>query len=203
MKCILFCLSTLLFSAYCSAQGNYLLLIDGDSVLLDLEKPERYQSEDGTTLKLELKQPDVLTYVDDMVSFNYSKDYSVSNTEIEVGIEQCMIVKSTGNGFMLQKYSTMDPSMLAQLMVNELTKESVSYGYEKVEKDVNRKLVSGEEISGIEATLTYKGTTEIYTVYTWGGKDEGIIVVTMLLSEDYKEQDLPLINLFLNSLKLL
>ncbi|MCB9204119.1 MAG: hypothetical protein H6603_03990 [Flavobacteriales bacterium] len=185
-----------------SAQGNFMLLVNGDSVYLDLNNPTQYVTKKGEKLNIELTQPAVLTYSDDMVSFNHSKQFSVSNTVIEQGIEQCMIINSTGNGFMLQKYSTINPSMLVPLMVNELTKESVSYGYKKEERDVKLKLVSGQEIKGTEAKLTYKGETEIYTVYAWGGKDEGVLVVTMLLSEDYWDDDLPFIDLFLKTLRI-
>lgn len=184
------------------AQGNYLLVINGDSLYLDLDKPTEYKTTNGKKLDIELLQPMILTYSDDMVSFNHSKQFSVSNTLIEEGIEQCMIINSTGNGFMLQKYSTLNPSMLVPLMINELTKESVSYGYKKTERAVRRTLVSGQEITGTEATLIYKGMEEVYTVYSWGGKDEGLLVVTMLLAEDYADVDRPLIELFLKTLRI-
>ncbi len=193
----------LLLASYTSVsgQGNYLLMIDGDSIYLDLDKPTEYKASNGEKLDIELRQPMILTYSDNMVSFNHSKQFSVSNMVIEAGIEQCMIINSTGNGFMLQKYSTMDPSTLVPLMISELTKESVSYGYTKTERAVKRTLVSGQEIKGTEAKLTYKGMEEIYTVYSWGGKDEGILVVTMVLAEDYAEVDRPLIELFLKTLR--
>ena len=199
---LLFILSITAGALGVHGQGNYLLLINGDSLYLDLNNPIEFVTSDGNRLNLELLQPMILTYSDEMVSFNHSKQFSVSNTVVENGIEQCMIINSTGNGFMVQKYSTMDPSMLIPLMVNELTKESVSYGYIKTERDVRRKLMSGEEIKGIEATLSYRGVNEVYTVYAWGGKDEGILVVTMLLSEDYAEVDGPLIELFLKTLRI-
>ena len=136
-----------------------------------------------------------------MISFNHSKSFNVSNTKIEEGIEQCMLVSSIGNGFMVQKYKTIDPSSLTQLMLNEITKESINYGYTKSEKEFKRKLKSGQTIQGIEATLTYKGEKEVYTVATFGGKDEGIIVLTMLLTEEFPK-DSEMIRLFLDTLSI-
>lgn len=112
-----------------------------------------------------------------------------------------MIIKSTGNGFMVQKYKTINPSSLTQLMLNEITKESVSYGYSKTEKQFKKKLKSGQTIEGIQATLTYKGGKEVYTVATYGAKDEGIIVITMMLNEEYKDGK-EIIELFLETLEI-
>jgi hypothetical protein len=112
-------------------------------------------------------------------------------------------MKSSGNGFIVQKYHRINPSSLTQLMLNEITKESISYGYVKSEKNFQKKLLSGQVIDGIEATLTYKAEKEKYIVATYGGKDEGIIVIVMLLNEDFKTEDSKMIDLFLNTLKIL
>lgn len=48
--------------------------------------------------------------------------------------------------------------------------------------------------------MTYKGENEYYTVATYGGKDEGIIVVTMLVSEGFKGREI--IELFLETLSI-
>lgn len=181
--------------------GNYIVIINNDSIHVDLNNDLSYKTTSGEELTISVIQPDILTYSDDMISFSYDKSLSVSNTEIGEGIEQCMIVKSTGNGFMVQKYRMMNPNSLAQLMLNELIKESISYGYTKTEKKFKKKLKSGELIEGIQATLTYKGDEEIYTVATYGGKDEGIMILTMLLNKDFLE-DQEIIDLFLETLSI-
>ena len=202
MKTILL-ISAVLLSPVILAQnqGNYVLIINGDSIKTDLNTNISYKTPSGEDLKLRIIQPNFLTYSDDMISFMYDKSLSVSNSKIDDGIEQCMIIKSTGNGFMVQKYKTIDPSSLTQLMLNELTKESISYGYTKSEVEFERNLKSGQSIQGIQATLTYKGEKEVYTVATYGAKDEGIIVVTMMLGEDYPE-DREIIDLFLETLSI-
>lgn len=185
--------------AFTQTTGNYILIINNDTIFVDLDKNQNYTTNSGDQLSLKLTQPEILTYSDDMITFNHKKSLTVSNSKLESEIEQCMIVKSTGNGFMVQKYTSFNPSSLTELMLNELTKESVSYGYSKKEKKFKKKIKSGQTIEGIQATLTYKGSTEVYTVASYGEKDEGIIVVTMFLNDDFKE-DKEIIDLFLNSL---
>lgn len=194
----------LFFSFNLSAQnkGNYVIIINNDSIFIDLDNEKNYKTSSGDDLSIKITQPDELTYSNDMISFKYDKSLSVSNTKIEDGIEQCMIMKSTGNGFMVQTYRTMDPSSLTELMLHEITKESVSYGYSKKEKKFKKKLISGETIEGIEATLTYNGQKEIYTVASYGQKDAGIIVVTILLNDDFKEDE-KILDLFLETLELI
>lgn len=180
--------------------GNYIVIINSDSVQINLDTAYQYKTSSGEDLVIKVVQPNVLTYTDSMISFQYDKSLSVSDTEIGEGIEQCMVISASGNGFLVQKYKTIDPSSLTQLMLNEITKQNVSYGYVKTEKKFKKKLLSGQTIEGIEATLTYKGEKEVYTVATYGGRDEGIIVVTMLLIEDTKAKQI--IDLFLNTLKI-
>lgn len=199
----IFTLGALLISliSYSQETGNYIIIINEDSIQVDLNENIQYKKTSGEELTIKVIQPQILTYSDDMISFNHDKSLSVSDSKIEEGVEQCMIVKSTGNGFLVQKHKTIDPSSLTQLMMNEIIKESINYGYTKTEKPFKKKLKSGQTIEGVQATLTYKGENEVYTVATYGAKDEGIIVVTMLLSEDYKD-DKKIIDLFLETLEI-
>jgi hypothetical protein len=187
--------------SFAQTQGNYIIIINNDSIRVDLNNEVDYTNKSGEELTIKVIQPEIQTYSDDMISFSHNKSLNVSNSKIEEGLEQCMIMKSTGNGFMVQKYKTINPSSLTQLMLNEITKESISYGYSKTEKKFSKKIKSGQTIEGIQATLTYKGEKEVYTVATYGGKDEGIIVVTMLLNDDFKE-DKEIIELFLHTLSI-
>ena len=193
-----------LFLCGASAQnkaGNYIIIINGDSLFVDLNSTTTYRTSSGEELDLQLVQPNYLTYSDDMVSFQYEKSYSVAKSSLDAGIDQLMVMKASGNGFMIQEYSTFDPSPLLRLMLNELVKESVSYGYDKVEEDFEHTLASGQIIKGVKAILTYRGERETYTVATYGQRDSGLVFVTMLLNEDFKEEDQPLIDLFLETLE--
>ncbi|NOT38124.1 MAG: hypothetical protein HOP11_12190 [Saprospiraceae bacterium] len=153
LTAILMFVNSLIFA---QNQGNFILVINNDSIQVNLNMEFNYKTSSGEELKMSIIQPDVLTYSDDLISFSYEKSLSVSNTKIEKGIEQCVILKSTGTGFLIQKNKTMNPSSLTELMLKEITKESMNYGYSKSEKEFKKKLKSGQVIEGIQATLTYK-----------------------------------------------
>ncbi len=194
-------LTVISFAGISQEEGNYILVINNDSILINLDGSVDYKTPKGEALSIQLTQSDIQTYSDEMISFRHDKSLNVSNTMIEEGIEQCMILRSTGNGFMVQKYATFDPTGFVDIMVNELTKESVNYGYTKSEKPFKIKLRSGQTLEGVQATLKYKGEKEIYTVATYGEKDEGVLVVTMLLNDDFQE-DKKIIDLFLETLEI-
>ncbi len=194
-------LTVISFAGISQEEGNYILVINNDSILINLDGTVDYKTPKGEALSIQLTQSDIQTYSDEMISFRHDKSLNVSNTMIEEGIEQCMILRSTGNGFMVQKYTTFDPTGFVDIMVNELTKESVNYGYTKSEKPFKIKLRSGQTLEGVQATLKYKGEKEIYTVATYGEKDEGVLVVTMLLNDDFQE-DKKIIDLFLETLEI-
>lgn len=203
MKTLFIIISLICFQQTIFAQdkGNYFLIIDQDSVWIDINKPISHTTKKGEVINIELAIPDILTFSDNMFSFSYPKGYSVSNTDLEVGVEQFVLMNSTGNGFLIQKYSSFDPSSLTSLMLNEITKESVSYGYKKTEKNFKHQLKSGETIEGKQATLTYRGEKEVYTVASYGGKDEGLLIVTILVSEGYPDDE-KMIKTLLNTLEI-
>ena len=196
-------LGILLISSLIFAQNgaNYIVIINKDSIYIDLNEDFQYKTTSGDELTIRVTQPDILTYSDDMISFSYDKSLSVSNSNIDSGIDQCAAFNAIGSGFIVQKYKTMDPSSFTEEMLEEMIKESINYGYEKTEKVFEKRLSSGQSIKGIQATLTYEGEKEIYTVATYGGKDEGIIVITMLLYDG--SEDKQMIDLFLDTLKIL
>jgi hypothetical protein len=198
MKKSILTLGVLLVSivSFSQTQGNYIIIINNDSIQVDLNNQFDYTDKSGKKHTIKVIQPEILTYSDDMISFSHSKSLSVSNSIIEEGIEQCMLMQSTGSGVVVQKYKTINPSSLTQLMMNEITKESISYGYSKTEKKFSKKIKSGQTIEGVQATLTYKGDKTVYTVATYGGKDQGIIVMTILLND---EKDKEIIELFLET----
>lgn len=189
-------------NSYSQDSSNFMIVIGNDTIPINLNESKSAKILNNKAVKIKLIQPDVLTYSDEMISFNYNNNLSVSNSDLGDGIEQCALLNANGSGYMVQKYSNFNPSLLTELMLNELTKESVNYGYSIEKEDFTSNLISGQTISGTKATLTYKGESEIYTVSTYGQKDEGILVVTMLLNNEYVESDQKLIDLFLNTLSL-
>ncbi len=200
---ILLALIMVFSSTYTFSQEseNYIVIINKDSIKMNLNENYKHKQKSGEELNIKIIQPNILTYRDKMISFNHNNAINVSNTKIEEGIEQCMAINANGNGFMIQKYQNINPTGLTQLMLNELTKESVSYGYTMEEKPFKKTLASGENIEGTEAVLRYKDNEEVYTVAIYGAKDEGIIVVTMMLSIDFADKQM--IDLFWDSLRII
>ncbi|MEY3397931.1 MAG: hypothetical protein RL220_525, partial [Bacteroidota bacterium] len=172
------------------------------SIKTDLGKKHDYVTPKGEKIQVEVVDQPLRTYSDDFISFKYDKTLSASQINVGSGIDQVMVMKASGSGVLVQEYRTMDPTMLIDLMMDEMTKESVSYGYTRKDKDVKIKLDSGITLEGKRSTLTYQGSDEEYTVLSYGGKDNGLLVITMLLNDDFAEEDQKLIDTFYETLKL-
>lgn len=190
-----------LFKISAQEKGNYLLIVNQDTIRLNLDETKNYKT-GKENLKIKLIQPLLLSYQDEYLSFDYSKSLSLSKDEIEKGVLQMSALTSAGNGFILQKYSTINPTSLNALMIQELTKESVSYGYQMAQEPYTLTLKSGQELTGTKATLEYNGDIQEFIVATYGKKDQGILVISMINTSDFIERDKPIIDQFLNSLKI-
>ena len=94
----------------------------------------------------------------------------------------------------------MDPSMLKELMLNEMTKESVGYGYTLKRDDYTKTLSNGVELKILKAVLEYKGEVETYEVATYSKKDEGFLIVTMNTVDDYDVEGKGMIKLVWDTL---
>ena len=94
-----------------------------------------------------------------------------------------MLMTAEGSGFIIQKYSTINPTLLNELMINEVTKESINYGFKLKRKDYKRVLASGQKIDVDKAVLTYNDEINIYEVASVGKKDSGLIIMSMEMSD--------------------
>lgn len=200
MRTILFC-----FLVFCSsvifAQEDFLLHIDGHTLSVAPDK-EYKTTINGKEVAFTLVEKDTLLYRDNLFSFNYLKKYRVSKTTIDENVDQIAILTAEGSGFMIQSYNTFDPSFLNEMMLNEVTKESISYGYDMKREDYIKTLKSGEELIVTKAVLTYKDDVSIYEISSVGGKDHGILIVTVISVEDFKEAGESLINMMWDSLEI-
>ncbi|MDP5105916.1 MAG: hypothetical protein NWQ31_07070 [Polaribacter sp.] len=194
---ILFLLSTsLLFS-----QGDYQVEINGKVIEIELDK--EYEVKVGKEiLKVSVKQKDTLLYKDDAFNFKFPKEYKVAKSNIDEGIEQLMLMTAEGSGFIIQKYTTFNPTLLNELMINEVTKESVSYGYSMVRKDYEKTLASGLKIKVIKAVLTYNDEINIYEIASVGEKDAGLLFMSMEMDDSENSLGRNLINLIWSSLEI-
>jgi len=118
MKNLFFILFLCLYS-FAYSQQEYVATINGTAV--DVKIDTTYVLHiNGEDVTFSLSEKDTVTYNDDLFSFQYSKDYKVSKLTLDEGIEQIMIMTAEGSGILIQKYSTINPEMITELMINEV-----------------------------------------------------------------------------------
>jgi len=198
MKKLLFIFTCLLISKTYS-QTDFIITVNNQSQEISLEKDYEFKV-DGKTIQISVKEKDTLIYSDPFYTFKYSKKHKVSKTEIDLGIEQIMLMTAGGSGIIVQKYDSFNPTMMQEIMLNEVTKESVSYGYSLERKDYEITLKSGEKIEILKAELEYKGEIEVYEISAVGKKDEGVLLMTMNLGGDGDNEGEEMINLLWSTL---
>lgn len=183
------------------AQNDFSLTIDGKTIQLSTEKPE-IMIIGGNAYSVSLKQKDTLTFVNTLYSFNYPKEFKVNKKELGNDIDQVMLMTAEGSGVLVQQYKTMSPTSLNELMLTELTKESISYGYTMERKDYDKTLASGQKVRVCRAELSYKEDKNIYEIATWGAKDEGILIMSMIMDEELGSQGRKIIELMWNTIRI-
>ena len=193
--------SAIVLSLQAKCQEDYLLNINGNSFNVSLDK-EYNISVNGQNLKFVFKQKDTLLYIDTLYSFQYPKGVKVSKKIIDEGIDQISILTAEGSGLIIQSYKSLNPTTLNELMLSELTKESISYGYESKRTNYKIKLNSGKEIEVTKAVLRYKDDINIYEVASIGKKDAGILIFTIRMDEDANNLGQQISDLMWKSLKL-
>ncbi|MDP2160884.1 MAG: hypothetical protein Q8K02_10405, partial [Flavobacterium sp.] len=154
----------------------------------------------STVLKVNIK--DTLSYNDSFFNFKYPSDFKISKIQVEQGVEQLTIMSAEGSGIIIQRYNTINPKFLNEMMMNEVTKESVNYGYDLVRKDYNRKLKNGVNLQVAKAVLTYEDDVNTYEIASHGLKDSGVLIMTMTMNEENKEQGQKIIKMLWDSLEI-
>lgn len=181
-------------------QEDFSILIDGKPMDIALDK-EYQVTIRGKNVKFIVQAKDTLTYNGDLFSFKYSKDYKVARSIIDNGIDQQMIMTAEGTGVAVQQYTNFNPTVLNEIIMDEITKESISYGYQAVRQDYDINLLSGQQITINKTVLTYKGETNIYEVASIGKKDEGIVVITMKMNDNPTSDGQKVIDLMWDTLE--
>ena len=191
---------SLLFGTILYAQNDYTIQINDQ--VLDVALEKEYQINiNGKPVKFKVQAKDTITYKSNLFSFKHSKDYKVSKSIIDAGIDQQMIMTADGTGIAIQQYSSYNPTLLNEIMMAEITKESLSYGYKLEREDYNRRLTSGQEIRVNKAILKYKDDTNIFEVASIGEKDEGIIIITMKMDDNTTSEGQKIIDFMWNTLE--
>ncbi len=170
--------------------ANYQITINGQTSDVALGGEYSFVTPSGEKLTYSVTKKDIVSFEDEMVSFQHKGSLTVSTTKIDEGIDQVLAVTALGTGFIIQEYNGMDPSTLNDLMLQELTKEDISYGYELSKEDYSKVLKGGQTLKGIKATLTYKDEEKYYTITSFGARDKGVLVITMIDKEYMAKESL-------------
>lgn len=197
---ILFVVVTFFAGFRATAQEDYKIKINDAVQPVSLDK-EYEIVVNGEKVHFIITANDTLTYSDSAYSFLHLKDYKIAKTKLDNGIEQAMMMTAEGSGFIIQKYSSLNPTGLNETMLNEVIKESLNYGYQLKRNDYQRTLKSGQEVKVTKAVLTYKGDTNIYEIASLGKRDEGILILTMITNEKLSAQGRKLIDLLWKSFR--
>ena len=192
--------TALFFSVQANCQEDYVLHLSDTTVQVALDKPYHLVVK-GKKIDFKITQKDTLTYNDPFFSFLYPKGFKISKTAMDEDGEQISILTAEGSGLLIQKFKTLNPVTLNELMLSEMTKESISYGYEEKRTNYKKLLKSGHEVSVIKSVLRYKDEVNSYEIASIGKKDSGIIIVTMRMDDDANTQGQKIIDLMWDSIK--
>jgi hypothetical protein len=183
------------------AADNYVLDIDGASVDLSLGSQKEVTLKDGKKITVKLSQKDIVTYESEMFEFKHQNAHSPNKTQLGSGISQTLMTTPHGTAILIQEYTEANPTPYVDVMLQELTKEETSYGYQYAEEPITKTLADGKILKGKQATTTYKDTKWIRSVLSIGQKDSGVLVITVIEKENLKQES-PILDAFWSTLAL-
>ncbi|TPL92656.1 hypothetical protein [Mesorhizobium sp. B2-3-12] len=176
------------------------LTIDGKSLDIDAGESTHVTLPDGKEVEVKLDRNDFATFSGDSFSFNHPSGISVTKTDLGENITQYLMASALGTIVVVQEYGKMNPVSLNQLMLQEMTRESVQAGAALTQQPTTRKLADGKELSGIRAEVKTRTDTAYFEIVGYGLADQGLLFITRVGSEDLGTEQ-PLIDKFWESLK--
>lgn len=159
------------------------LTIGGQTIEINPGETAELELPGGTT-EVTLDRNEFATHTGELFSFNYPSNLTVARSEIAKDITQHLVASALGTLVIVQEYRSIDPSSLDELMLNELTKESVQAGATMTREAATRMLADGRKLSGLRATVTAKSDVSDYEVLAFGTPDEGVLAVTRIDREN-------------------
>lgn len=200
MKLHLLTLFILLFGGNAFA-GNYILTINGKDYEIDLDQQNSLKMADGRTLEVMLKKKPIVTFKTEAFSFDHPDSLTPSRTNLNPDINQTGMISPVGTTILIQEYSSIDPNVLIDMMIHELTKEEVNYGYKIDKIPVHRTLSNGITLTGKKVVSTYQTEESTTHVLCYRNRDSGLLIVTRI-DKDYLADDQHILDLFWKSLKI-
>jgi hypothetical protein len=187
-------------SAVGFAGEDYRIEIDGNSFDIGLDEVKNLRLPGGQNLSIRLTQKEYIIFESQYFSFSHKNEYKPNRTDLGNGIFQTVITTALGSVVLIQEYTNFDPTEMVGIILKEFTKEEVEYGFKYEERKVSR-IVGNIELRGREAITTYKDTRWTRVVYTYGKKDSGVLIAT-IIEKDNVATDKHLISHLWKTLKI-
>ncbi|TIV58793.1 MAG: hypothetical protein E5V86_24630 [Mesorhizobium sp.] len=176
------------------------LTIDGVTVDIDPGEDMDVKLPSGKTSKVRLEHNDFATFSGGTFSFVHPSNYSVTKTDLGDGIAQYLMASALGTLVVVQKYDKINPVSLNQLMLQEMTRETVQAGGQLTQQPMTRKLADGKELTGLKATVKTRSDRADFEIVGFGTADQGVLFITRIGDQDNATEQ-PLIDKFWETLK--
>ena len=177
------------------------LTIDGVTVDIDPGEEVDVTLPGGKTSKVRIDHNDFATFSGGTFSFVHPSGNSVTKTDLGDGIAQYLMASALGTLVVVQKYDKMNPVSLNQLMLQEMTKETVQAGGQLTQQPTTRKLADGKELNGLKATVKTRTDSADFEIVGFGTADQGLLFITRIGDQDNATEQ-PLIDKFWETLKI-
>lgn len=159
--------------------GNYTITVDGKNYDLSLGEETQIKI-GGKSVPITVTQKDNVVFETGNFSFQHPSKYAPARNDLGDGIYQTAMFTPLGTVVMVQEYLSINPTMMIDLMVNEVTKEEREYGYDISVSPANTTLSSGAKLNGKMIESKYKDANIKRYIYTYGAKDSGLLIMTQL-----------------------
>ncbi|WP_296737231.1 hypothetical protein [Mesorhizobium sp.] len=176
------------------------LTIDGVAVDIDPGEDVTITLPGGKTSKARLDRNDFATFSGGTFSFVHPSTISVTKNALGDGVTQYLMASALGTIVVVQEYGKLNPVSLNQLMLQEMTRESVQAGGRLTQEPTTRKLPDGKELTGVKATVKTRTERADFEIVGFGLPDQGLLIITRIGDHDVATEQ-PLIDKFWETLK--
>jgi hypothetical protein len=181
-------------------QKTYRLTIGEVAVEIDPGETLDVTMPDGKQTKVTLQANEFATFTGNMFSYVHPAGVAITKTELDNTINQYLMASALGTMVIVQEYASINPASLNQLMLQEVTKESVQAGAELTQQPTTRKLADGRELTGLRATVKTRTDATDFEILSFGLVDQGVLMVTRISQENAASEG-AIIDKFWGSLK--
>jgi len=176
------------------------LTIDGVVVDIDPGEDVDVTLPGGKTSKVRIDRNDFATFSGTTFSLVHPSNISITKSDLSDSITQYLMASALGTIVLVQEYDQMNPVSLNQLMLQEMTRESVEAGGTLTQEPTTRKLADGKELTGVKATVKTRTDSADFEIVGFGLADQGLLFITRIGDQDVATEK-PLIDKFWENLK--